>query len=80
MPRVTDGFIVECDPALKQYLIYLSNEMDEGFILQDVDSKRLFVRGDENIVEDIQTWIRTWNDKNSYAVADQIIDEEEDDD
>lgn len=47
MVQVTKGILIECDPQMKQFLLYLDEKREFGqFVLQDLDSKHLFVESD----------------------------------
>jgi len=42
------GILVECDPAMKQFLLHLdeNNELGKKFVLQDLDETHLFISAD----------------------------------
>ena len=48
MVNVTKGVMVECDPAMKQFLLYLDETLKLGsrFIIQDLDETHLFISSD----------------------------------
>ena len=48
MVNVTKGVLVECDPAMKQFLLYLDESMKLGsrFIIQDLDETHIFISSD----------------------------------
>lgn len=45
MVNVTKGILVECDPAMKQFLLHLDETSALGgkFIIQDLDDTHLFI-------------------------------------
>ena len=45
MVNVVKGVLIECDPQMKQFLLYLdeTNQLGEKFIQQDLDATHLFV-------------------------------------
>ena len=45
MVNVTKGIMVECDPAMKQFLLHLDEKFTLGsrFIIQDLDETHLFI-------------------------------------
>ena len=45
MVNVTKGIMVECDPAMKQFLLHLDEKFILGskFIIQDLDETHLFI-------------------------------------
>jgi TFIIH basal transcription factor complex TTD-A subunit len=48
MVNVTKGVLVECDPAMKQFLLHLDETLKLGsrFIIQDLDETHLFISSD----------------------------------
>lgn len=48
MVNVMKGILVECDPAMKQFLLHLdeNNELGKKFVLQDLDETHLFISAD----------------------------------
>lgn len=69
MVNVMKGVIVECDPAMKQYLLYLDekNLLGSKFILQDLDETHLFITSD--VIEQIQNKLDELMDNNSFALG-----------
>lgn len=63
------GVIVECDPAMKQYILYLDekNLLGSKFILQDLDETHLFITSD--VIEQIQNKLDELMDNNSFALG-----------
>ncbi len=45
MVNVTKGVLIECDPAMKQFLLHLDEKLILGtkFVVQDLDETHLFV-------------------------------------
>lgn len=45
MVNVSKGVLLTCDPAMKQFLLYLDdkNELGQKFIIADLDDNHLFV-------------------------------------
>lgn len=48
MVNVTKGILVECDPAMKQFLLNLdeTNGLGRKFVLHDLDEQHLFVEAE----------------------------------
>jgi len=48
MVNVTKGVLVECDPAIKQFLLNLDETYALGrkFVLHDLDERHLFIEAD----------------------------------
>lgn len=69
MVNVVKGVLVECDPAMKQYLLHLDEVLAFGkkFILQDLDDTHLFIVGD--LIPQIQDKIDQLLDSNSFQVS-----------
>jgi TFIIH basal transcription factor complex TTD-A subunit len=70
MVNVVKGVLVECDPAMKQFLLHLDEKMMMGskFVLHDLDETHLFIAAD--ILERLQERIDDLMDKLSVAVVD----------
>lgn len=45
MVNVTKGILVECDPAMKQFLLHMDETEGLGrkFVIQDLDETHLFI-------------------------------------
>lgn len=69
MVNVIKGVLIECDPAMKQYLWFLdeNNLLNQKFILQDLDDTHLFVASD--VLEQIQEKIDQLMDSNSFTLG-----------
>ncbi|KAL0483001.1 TFIIH basal transcription factor complex TTD-A subunit [Acrasis kona] len=55
MVNAIRGVLLECDPAVKQFILHLNKEntgSHSGFVIMDLDETHLFV--DESIVEYLQ--------------------------
>jgi len=48
MVNVEKGILVECDPAMKQFLLHLdeTKELGRSFVIQDLDDSHLFISTD----------------------------------
>jgi len=71
MVNVTKGVLVECDPAMKQFLLHLDekNEFTMKFVLQDLDDTHLFIAAE--IIETLQEKIDDLMDKMSFTVIEK---------
>ncbi|KAH9509209.1 General transcription factor IIH subunit 5 [Bulinus truncatus] len=71
MVNVTKGVLIECDPAMKQFLLHLDekNEFGRKFVLQDLDDTHLFVAAE--IVETLQERIDELMDQMSFSIAEK---------
>lgn len=68
MVNVLKGVLVECDPAMKQFLLHLDEKLILGrkFIIQDLDEKHLFISSD--IVDTLQAKIDDLMDSISFPL------------
>ena len=71
MVNVTKGVLVQCDPAMKQFLLHLdeTNEFGRKFVLQDLDDTHMFIAAD--IIETLQEKIDDLMDKMSFSLPNQ---------
>ena len=75
MVNVTKGILVECDPAMKQFLLHLDEKFLLGskFIIQDLDETHLFISPE--VIEMLKSQIDDLMDKisvplvNIYCIA-----------
>lgn len=65
------GILVECDPAMKQFLVHLdeSNAFGRKFVIQDLDDTHLFISAD--IIDTLQDKIDDLMDKLSFPLAEK---------
>ncbi|ETN65347.1 general transcription factor IIH subunit 5 [Anopheles aquasalis] len=68
MVNVMKGVLVECDPAMKQFLLHLDETQSLGkkFIIQDLDEKHLFISVE--IVEVLQARVDDLMDRISFPL------------
>ncbi|XP_008555510.1 general transcription factor IIH subunit 5 [Microplitis mediator] len=73
MVNVMKGILVECDAAMKQFLLHLddTNALGKKFIIQDLDEKHLFISAD--ILETLQAKVDDLMDQISFPLADKGI-------
>lgn len=71
MVNVMRGVMVECDPAMRQFLLHLdeSKQLGRTFILQDLDETHLFI--DPDIVPILQEKIDGLMDKLYFSVMNE---------
>jgi len=71
MVNVLKGVLLQCDPAMKQYLLHLDdrNSLGSKFILQDLDETHLFINGE--YIEQIQDKIDELMNTNSFPLGGQ---------
>nr|XP_033791915.1 general transcription factor IIH subunit 5 [Geotrypetes seraphini]XP_033791916.1 general transcription factor IIH subunit 5 [Geotrypetes seraphini]XP_033791917.1 general transcription factor IIH subunit 5 [Geotrypetes seraphini]XP_033791918.1 general transcription factor IIH subunit 5 [Geotrypetes seraphini]XP_033791920.1 general transcription factor IIH subunit 5 [Geotrypetes seraphini] len=69
MVNVLKGVLVECDPAMKQFLMYLdeTNALGKKFILHDLDETHIFVLAD--LVNVLQEKVGELMDQNSFPIT-----------
>jgi len=69
MVNVTKGVLVECDPAVKQFLLHLDEKVILGkkFVIEDLDETHLFVSAE--IVPILQEKVWEIMDNNSFNIA-----------
>ncbi|XP_054486686.2 general transcription factor IIH subunit 5 isoform X1 [Agelaius phoeniceus] len=69
MVNVLKGVLVECDPAMKQFLLYLdeSNALGKKFIIQDLDETHVFVLAE--LVNFLQERVGELMDQNSFPIT-----------
>ena len=70
MVNVAKGVLVECDPAMKQFLLHLDEKgtLGSSFVIQVLDDRHLFIEAE--IVELLQERIDELMDKMNVPVAD----------
>ncbi|XP_067845254.1 general transcription factor IIH subunit 5 isoform X1 [Heptranchias perlo] len=69
MVNVLKGVLIECDPAMKQFLLYLddTNALGKKFIIQDLDETHLFVLAE--VVHILQEKVGDLMDQNSFPIT-----------
>uniref|UniRef100_A0A4W6CFY5 General transcription and DNA repair factor IIH subunit TFB5 n=3 Tax=Lates TaxID=8186 RepID=A0A4W6CFY5_LATCA len=69
MVNVHKGVLVECDAAMKQFLLYLDETMALGkkFILKDLDDTHLFILAE--VVQTLQERVGELMDQNSFPIT-----------
>ncbi|XP_069786511.1 general transcription factor IIH subunit 5 [Narcine bancroftii] len=69
MVNVLKGVLIECDPAMKQFLLYLddTNALGKKFIIQDLDETHLFVLAE--VVHVLQEKVGDLMDQNSFPIT-----------
>ncbi|KYO18641.1 general transcription factor IIH subunit 5 [Alligator mississippiensis] len=69
MVNVLKGVLIECDPAMKQFLLYLdeSNALGKKFIIQDLDETHVFVLAE--LVNFLQERVGELMDQNSFPIT-----------
>ncbi|KXJ20514.1 General transcription factor IIH subunit 5 [Exaiptasia diaphana] len=69
MVNVLKGVLIECDPAVKQFLLFMdeNNVLKQKFIIEDLDETHLFVSAD--IVPVLQEKVWELMDNNSFNIA-----------
>ncbi|XP_041534365.1 general transcription factor IIH subunit 5-like [Microtus oregoni] len=68
MVSVLKGVLIECDPAMKQFLLYLdeSSALGKKFIIQDIDDTHVFVIAD--LVNVLQERVGELMNKNAFSL------------
>lgn len=71
MVNVDKGILVECDPAMKQFLLQLDDTKALGrkFVIKDLDDTQLFISAD--ILETLQDQVDGLMDKLSFPLAEK---------
>ncbi|CAH3141501.1 hypothetical protein pdam_00009459 [Pocillopora damicornis] len=69
MVNVTKGVLVECDPAVKQFLLHLDEKVALGkkFVIEDLDETHIFVSAE--IVPVLQEKVWEIMDNNSFNIS-----------
>ncbi|KAM9779171.1 general transcription factor IIH subunit 5 [Syngnathus typhle] len=69
MVNVHKGVLVECDPAMKQFLLYLdeTNAFGKKFILKDLDDTHVFILVE--VVQTLQERVGKLIDQNSFTIT-----------
>lgn len=69
MENVTKGVLVECDPAVKQFLLHLDEKVALGkkFVIEDLDETHIFVSAE--IVPVLQEKVWEIMDNNSFNIS-----------
>uniref|UniRef100_A0A0C9S9U3 General transcription and DNA repair factor IIH subunit TFB5 n=3 Tax=Amblyomma TaxID=6942 RepID=A0A0C9S9U3_AMBAM len=71
MVHVMKGILVECDPAMKQFLLHLddTNALGKKFIIQDLDETHVFITAE--ILETLQNKIDDIMDQISFPLTEK---------
>lgn len=71
MVNVDKGILVECDPAMKQFLLQLDDTKALGkkFVIKDLDDTHLFISAD--ILEILQDQVDGLMDKLAFPLAEK---------
>lgn len=71
MVNVMKGILVECDPAMKQFLLHMddTNAFGRKFVIQDLDETHLFISAD--ILDVLQDKIDDMMDKLAFPLAEK---------
>ncbi|KAG5846459.1 hypothetical protein ANANG_G00115190 [Anguilla anguilla] len=69
MVNVLKGVLVECDPAMKQFLLYLdeTSALGKKFIIQDLDDTHVFIIAE--VVQILQERVGELMDQNSFPLT-----------
>lgn len=69
MVNVLKGVLVECDPAMKQFLLYLdeTSALGKKFIIQDLDDTHVFILAE--VVHILQERVGELMDQNSFPIT-----------
>ncbi|XP_018924505.2 general transcription factor IIH subunit 5-like [Cyprinus carpio] len=70
MVNVLKGVLVECDPAMKQFLLYLDETSALGkkeIIIQDLDDTHVFILAE--VVQILQERVGELMDQNSFPIT-----------
>ncbi|XP_006893797.1 PREDICTED: general transcription factor IIH subunit 5-like [Elephantulus edwardii] len=69
MVNVLKGVLIECDPAMKQFLLYLdeTNALGKKFIIQDIDDTHVFVVAE--LVSVLQERVGELMDQNAFSLT-----------
>ncbi|RZF44657.1 hypothetical protein LSTR_LSTR000609 [Laodelphax striatellus] len=73
MVNVMKGVLVECDDAMKQFLLHLdeTEALGKKFIIQDLDERHLFISAD--ILDVLQAKVDDLMDQISVSLADKGV-------
>uniref|UniRef100_A0A6M2E376 General transcription and DNA repair factor IIH subunit TFB5 n=2 Tax=Amblyomma TaxID=6942 RepID=A0A6M2E376_9ACAR len=71
MVHVMKGILVECDPAMKQFLLHLddTNALGKKFIIQDLDETHVFITAE--ILDTLQNKIDDIMDQISFPLTEK---------
>ncbi|EDO33999.1 predicted protein [Nematostella vectensis] len=69
MVNVLKGVLIDCDPAVKQFLLHLDehNVLGKKFVIEDLDETHLFVSA--GIVPILQEKVWELMDTNSFNIS-----------
>ncbi|XP_006895071.1 PREDICTED: general transcription factor IIH subunit 5-like [Elephantulus edwardii] len=69
MVNVLKGVLIECDPAMKQFLLYLdeTNALGKKFITQDIDDMHVFAVAE--LVSVLQERVGELMDQNAFSLT-----------
>mmetsp|Transcript_4229 Transcript_4229/g.9294 ORF Transcript_4229/g.9294 Transcript_4229/m.9294 type:complete len:111 (-) Transcript_4229:311-643(-) len=70
----SSGFLLTCDPPMKQFIIHLNDQkiVDKKFIIEDLDATHLLIRGD--VRDEINRKVEEWMDANVYSTIERVGD------
>jgi len=62
--RFFPGILIECDVALKTFLLHLNTQTQ--FVIFDLDETHLFIKNSPDIQKNLQKKIDDWHDSNTF--------------
>ncbi|KAF0982673.1 hypothetical protein FDP41_011603 [Naegleria fowleri] len=69
MVNAIGGVLIECDPAIKQFILFLNKKHGNRIVLFDLDETHIFV--EENQTELIQQELDKLIEENAYTCNQQ---------
>uniref|UniRef100_A0A8D1AF12 General transcription and DNA repair factor IIH subunit TFB5 n=1 Tax=Sus scrofa TaxID=9823 RepID=A0A8D1AF12_PIG len=67
MVSILKGVLIECDPAMKQFFLYLDESSALKFIIQDIDDTQVFVISE--LVNILQEQVGELMDQNAFSLT-----------
>ncbi|XP_047629266.1 general transcription factor IIH subunit 5-like [Phacochoerus africanus] len=67
MVSILKGVLIECDPAMKQFFLYLDESSALKFIIQDIDDTQVFVISE--LVNILQEQVGELMDQSAFSLT-----------
>lgn len=70
----SSGFLLTCDVPTKQFIKHMNEKksVDKQFILEDLDSTHLLIKGGKKYKEEIMNKVNQWMDDNVFTLTERI--------
>mmetsp|Transcript_31861 Transcript_31861/g.66972 ORF Transcript_31861/g.66972 Transcript_31861/m.66972 type:complete len:102 (+) Transcript_31861:157-462(+) len=71
-PSRSSGYLLTCDPPMKQFIINLNDQKiaDKKFIIEDLDATHLLIKGE--VRNEIRRKVEEWMDENVFSTIERV--------